>query len=280
MPRRRNAERSAHRRRACACSWRASWNGRRRRPLRHLSVGGGVSKTVGLPQVDAKSVGRCAQRGRAAWVGGIVPSRQRRDRRQEIGPTQDDSPRNILFSAPLLPRSLRGVVAGVGAPIDNGLPWAKRRTTQVTLRRWGTEDLPLLELSNTPEMTGYLGGPESPEEVRERHERYLRLNAAGEAHMFRIDVDGTPAGGIGWWQTDHEGVPAYEAGWSVLPEWQGRGRGDGRPSAADPAGRRRRRTRSAGGLPGRRQRGLQRPLRSHGVRAHRLGDRAVARRGS
>jgi len=95
--------------------------------------------------------------------------------------------------------------------------------TQVTLRRWGTEDHPLLELSNTPEMTRYLGGPESPEELRERHERYLRLNAAGEAHMFRIDVGGAPAGGIGWWQTDHEGVPAYEAGWSVLPEWQGKG---------------------------------------------------------
>ena len=95
--------------------------------------------------------------------------------------------------------------------------------TQVTLRRWGTEDHPLLELSNTPEMTRYLGGPESPEELRKRHERYLRLNAAGEAHMFRIDVGGAPAGGIGWWHTDHEGVPAYEAGWSVLPEWQGRG---------------------------------------------------------
>ena len=62
--------------------------------------------------------------------------------------------------------------------------------TQVTLTRWGTEDHPLLELSNTPEMTRYLGGPESPEELRERHERYLRLNAAGEAHMFRIDVGG------------------------------------------------------------------------------------------
>jgi RimJ/RimL family protein N-acetyltransferase len=95
--------------------------------------------------------------------------------------------------------------------------------TQVTLRPWAAEDLPLLERSNTPEMTSYLGGPESPKEVRERHERYLRLNAAGDAHMFRIDIDDTPAGGIGWWPTDHDGVPAYETGWSVLPEWQGRG---------------------------------------------------------
>ena len=41
--------------------------------------------------------------------------------------------------------------------------------------------------------------------------------------MFRIDADGEPAGGIGWWQTEHDGVPAYETGWNVLPEWQGRG---------------------------------------------------------
>ena len=42
--------------------------------------------------------------------------------------------------------------------------------------------------------------------------------------MFRIDVDGAPVGGIGYWQVEHDGVPAYETGWSVVPEWQGRGR--------------------------------------------------------
>ena len=93
----------------------------------------------------------------------------------------------------------------------------------VTLHPWSDQDLPVLHRGNTPEMTAHLGGPESEEEVRHRHERYLRLSHTGEARMFRIDVDGRPAGGIGWWQTDHDGTPAYEAGWNVFPEWQGRG---------------------------------------------------------
>lgn len=94
---------------------------------------------------------------------------------------------------------------------------------QVELRPWSEGDLPVLQRANTPEMTAHLGGPESDDEVRERHRRYLRLNAAGEACMLRIDVDGEPAGGIGYWQTEHDGVPAYETGWSVEPRYQGRG---------------------------------------------------------
>jgi RimJ/RimL family protein N-acetyltransferase len=93
----------------------------------------------------------------------------------------------------------------------------------VTLHRWGPDDFPVLERNNTPEMTEHLGGPETLEQLQERHERYHRLVAGGTASMFRIDVDGIPAGSIGWWQVDHEGVPAYETGWSVFPEWQGKG---------------------------------------------------------
>ncbi|WP_127473760.1 GNAT family N-acetyltransferase [Microbacterium sulfonylureivorans] len=94
---------------------------------------------------------------------------------------------------------------------------------QVTLTRWGPDDLPVLERANTPEMTAHLGGPETDEQLRERHARYLRLNASREACMLRIDVDGVPAGGIGYWQAEHDGVPAFETGWSVEPDWQGRG---------------------------------------------------------
>ena len=99
----------------------------------------------------------------------------------------------------------------------------RRETMQVTLQRWSQDDFPVLERGNTPEMTVHLGGPESAEQLRERHERYLRLWTENRARMFRIDADGEPAGGIGWWQTEHDGVPAYETGWNVLPEWQGRG---------------------------------------------------------
>lgn len=93
----------------------------------------------------------------------------------------------------------------------------------VELQPWTDGDLPVLQRANTPEMTAHLGGPETDEQVRERHERYLRLNAAGEACMLRIDVDGEPAGGIGYWQIEHDGAPAYETGWSVEPRFQGRG---------------------------------------------------------
>jgi RimJ/RimL family protein N-acetyltransferase len=94
---------------------------------------------------------------------------------------------------------------------------------EITLRRWGRDDLPVLERANTPEMTANLGGPETGEQLRERHARYLRLNETGEACMLRIDVDGKAAGGIGYWPTEHDGVPAFEAGWSVEPPWQGQG---------------------------------------------------------
>ncbi|WP_439591325.1 GNAT family N-acetyltransferase [Microbacterium sp.] len=93
----------------------------------------------------------------------------------------------------------------------------------IALRRWSEEDLPVLERANTPEMTAYLGGPETDEQVRERHARYLRLWDSGEARMYRVDVDGLPVGGIGYWQTSHDGVDAFETGWQIEPAWQGRG---------------------------------------------------------
>lgn len=93
----------------------------------------------------------------------------------------------------------------------------------VTLEQWSVDDLGLLERMNAPEMTAHLGGPESDDQVRERHARYMRLWASGEARMYRIEVDGIAAGGIGFWQVEHDGAPAYETGWSVLPEHQGQG---------------------------------------------------------
>ena len=93
----------------------------------------------------------------------------------------------------------------------------------VTLHRWSPGDRSVLERANTPEMTQFLGGPETPEKLLERHENYLRYWESGHAHMFRIDVDGVPAGSIGWWRIEHKGTPAYETGWGVEPEWQGRG---------------------------------------------------------
>lgn len=93
----------------------------------------------------------------------------------------------------------------------------------VTLTPWAPEHLPSLIEADTPEMTRYLGGPEGDDEVRRRHERYLRSRTSGEAWMYAIVVDGDPGGGIGFWPIEHDGDAAYETGWNVLPRFQGRG---------------------------------------------------------
>lgn len=94
---------------------------------------------------------------------------------------------------------------------------------RVTIERWDAEDLPLLARANTSDMTRHLGGPEPAESLPKRHARYLQSWIDGDAEMYRVEVDGVPAGGIGFWQIEHDGEPAYETGWNVLPEFQGRG---------------------------------------------------------
>lgn len=93
----------------------------------------------------------------------------------------------------------------------------------VTLTPWAPEHLVLLAEANTAEMTRHLGGPESDEELRRRHDRYLRSRDDRSAWMYAIEVHGEPAGGIGFWSVEHDGEDAYETGWNVLPGWQGQG---------------------------------------------------------
>ena len=94
---------------------------------------------------------------------------------------------------------------------------------QVTLERWGPDDLDVLRRANTPGMTRFLGGPESDEALAQRHADYLALWDSGEVRMFRVDVDGAAAGYAGWWAEEHDGAPVYEIGCVVEPGWQGRG---------------------------------------------------------
>lgn len=93
----------------------------------------------------------------------------------------------------------------------------------ITLARWDAADRGLLTLLNAPAMTSYLGGPETEEQLDDRHDRYVRTRSDRPGAMHRIDVDGEPAGAIGFWPVDEEGTPAFETGWSVLPGFQGRG---------------------------------------------------------
>ncbi len=97
-------------------------------------------------------------------------------------------------------------------------------TATVTLEPWGSGDLPLLErLMGDPRMTEHLGGPENPEKLRERQERYERLKGADR--MFKIvdQESGQGVGSVGYWTKDWRDGQVYEVGWMVVPEFQGRG---------------------------------------------------------
>jgi RimJ/RimL family protein N-acetyltransferase len=75
-----------------------------------------------------------------------------------------------------------------------------------------------------PAMTEHLGGPESPEQIRLRHQRYLKIDP-GQGQMFVIEVgpERASAGSIGYWEKQWQGQIVWETGWSVLPEFQGQG---------------------------------------------------------
>jgi RimJ/RimL family protein N-acetyltransferase len=93
------------------------------------------------------------------------------------------------------------------------------------LEPFGEDDLPLVErLMGDPAMTEHLGGPESPEKLVERHQRYLK-GTDSKARMFKIvdEATGEAVGSVGYWEREWRGEKVYETGWSVLPEFQGRG---------------------------------------------------------
>jgi RimJ/RimL family protein N-acetyltransferase len=96
----------------------------------------------------------------------------------------------------------------------------------VELRAWSDEDLPLLErLMGDPAMTEHLGGPETPEQIRMRHVRYLHSGPPGPDRMLVVLVGQRrqPAGSIGYWERTWRGEQVWETGWSILSEFQGQG---------------------------------------------------------
>lgn len=95
----------------------------------------------------------------------------------------------------------------------------------IHLRPWTSEDLDVLQRGNAPEMTEHLGGPETEAQVIARHERYLKLWAAGAARMFVIMDGNHKVGSIGYWGSEWDGQATLEAGWMVYPEHQDKGIG-------------------------------------------------------
>lgn len=74
-------------------------------------------------------------------------------------------------------------------------------------------------------MTEHLGGPESDEKIRSRHERYCAIGETGRGRMFVITVgpEAEPAGSVGYWESTWRGETTWETGWSVLTDFQGCG---------------------------------------------------------
>jgi RimJ/RimL family protein N-acetyltransferase len=110
---------------------------------------------------------------------------------------------------------------------------------------WGEGDLPLIkQIMGTPEMTEFLGGPESPEKLADRLARY-RTYTTPESRMLKIvDVaSGRGIGSVGYWDRPEGGETVYEIGWSVIPAFQGRGIGTRATALAIEAARTERRNR-------------------------------------
>jgi RimJ/RimL family protein N-acetyltransferase len=98
----------------------------------------------------------------------------------------------------------------------------EREAGAVRIEAWGDGDLALLEqLLGDPAMMEHLGGPERPEKIADRQRRYAQPGS----RQFRIVWSATneAVGWVGYWERAWHGDMVFEIGWSVLPEFQGRG---------------------------------------------------------
>jgi RimJ/RimL family protein N-acetyltransferase len=102
----------------------------------------------------------------------------------------------------------------------------RQQAPAVLLREWSADDLPLLQQTmGDPAMTEHLGGPETPEQLEGRHERYLALAGSGTGHMFVIEIPtaSAPVGSVGYWEKTWPEELVWEIGWAVIPAYQGQG---------------------------------------------------------
>lgn len=93
----------------------------------------------------------------------------------------------------------------------------------VRLEPWSEAALDLLRKINTEEMRRHVGGPEPEDELLARHRRYLAMPETGRGTMFAIRLGGEMVGSIAYHRREWQGQEIYEAGWNVLPPFQGRG---------------------------------------------------------
>ncbi len=97
---------------------------------------------------------------------------------------------------------------------------------EVDIRPWAKGDLPLLQrLMGDPLLTEHIGGPETQEQILNRHRRYCINSGPGKNSMFAIVVglEQLAVGSIGYWEKEWQGQLIWETGWIVLSDFQGKG---------------------------------------------------------
>jgi RimJ/RimL family protein N-acetyltransferase len=99
------------------------------------------------------------------------------------------------------------------------------RRQPIRLEPWHEADLVLLRKINTPAMKRHVGGAETEDQLRRRHQRYLEMARTGTGRMFRVHLPDPPdpAGTVGYKSRVWRGEAVFEMGWNVLPPFQGRG---------------------------------------------------------
>lgn len=94
----------------------------------------------------------------------------------------------------------------------------------IELHPWSDGDLPLFEkLLGDPAMMENLGGPETEEQIRQRHQRYLQRHETDRMFTIVLASTSEAVGNIGYWEKQWCGQLVYETGWFILPSYQGRG---------------------------------------------------------
>lgn len=95
---------------------------------------------------------------------------------------------------------------------------------EVILQPWLENDLLLLhQLLGDPEMMAHLGGPETPEQIQKRHQRYLQLPETDHMFVILYGSKSEAVGSIGYWEKSWRDELVYETGWFILPAYQGHG---------------------------------------------------------
>jgi RimJ/RimL family protein N-acetyltransferase len=92
----------------------------------------------------------------------------------------------------------------------------------VRIEPWGPDDGALVRrLTGDPAMMEHLGGAEDDDRIADRQRRYAQSGSG----MFKIvDVaSGEVIGSVGYWERTWRDEQVCEAGWAVLPGFQGRG---------------------------------------------------------